>query len=170
MAVIKRIAKGHSDGLAIVIGNDTAGVSTGGGGVACACKASLDSLPHELGHALGGLRDEYDFEPGTDPNRHIAKGREANVPVKELRPNLMAGSSKDEVLERAYWKYWMDAGPTAWWNGSKVSAFEGANETPFNVWRPQASCKMRSVGTNFCVVCMEVMVKKIYRFVRPFGP
>jgi hypothetical protein len=164
--ILKRMGKEFERAQAIVIGNDSAGVSTGGGAVSCVAKGSLNALAHEVGHALGGLRDEYDYEPGTNPARSAAKKREAEVPVKDLPPNLMAGSDREKVLESVSWKRWIDAGESRWWNGSKVSVFEGGDHTPFGVWRPQASCKMRD-STAFCVVCMEVMVKKLYAHVRP---
>jgi hypothetical protein len=166
-AMLEKLGGGASDGQAIVIGNDYAGVSTGGGGVSAACKTSLGALPHEMGHALAALHDEYDFTAGTDPKRSVAKERENDVPTSTMPPNLMAGSDKEDVLARALWKPWIDAGTEKWWNGTQVGAFEGGAYTPFNVWRPQAGCKMRSSGMNFCVVCMEQMVIKIYESVRP---
>ena len=78
----------------------------------------------------------------------------------------MAGSDREAVLRETYWRYWIEAGEDAWWNNSKVSVFEGGNYTPFEVWRPQMGCMMRD-GSGFCVVCMETMVKQIYRRVRP---
>ena len=165
-AILARASPGGRGGQAIVIGNDFAGVSTGGGGVSSVCKASLGALGHEIGHALGGLRDEYDVEPGMDPNRKASPKRQADLPTSPMPPNLMAGGNRDDIVQHALWKNWIDAGPDAWWNGSKVAAFEGADRQMFNVWRPQSSCKMRD-STGFCVVCMEVMVKAIYRSVRP---
>jgi hypothetical protein len=154
------------DHQGIVIANDFAGVMTGGGGVVSLSKAGLGVVHHEVGHSFGGLRDEYDSEPGNDPEKAPPPGRQGNLPVRELRPNLMEGSDREAVLRDAYWKYWIDAGESAWWNKSKVSVFEGGDRRPFEVWRPQAGCMMRD-NTAFCVVCMEVMVKQIYRRVRP---
>jgi hypothetical protein len=165
--VLRSLGSTRPGQQAVVIGNDYAGVATGGGGISCVAKTMLDALGHEIGHALAGLRDEYDFEAGNDPKRRIEKKREPNVPVSELPPNLMAGSNRDEVLAKALWRYWIEAGEERWWNGSKVELFQGGNYTPFNVWRPQAACKMRSSWSNFCVVCMEQMVKSIYKHVRP---
>lgn len=167
MQTLERLGEGGADRQAVVIGNDYASVSTGGGGVSCVTKGSLSSLAHEIGHSLGGLLDEYEEEPGTDPRRKLVNKREPNVPVAPLPPNLMLGSKREEVLANALWKYWIDAGPPRWWNGSQVAAFEGGNHTHFNVWRPQAHCMMRSVGSRFCVVCMEAMVRRIYDHARP---
>jgi hypothetical protein len=154
------------DHQGIVVVNDFADVATGGGGVATVSKAGLSVVQHEVGHAFGGLLDEYDYTPGTDPQRTIPKGRRGNVPTAELRPNLMEGSDREDVLAHTFWKAWIEAGEERWWNRSKVSVFEGGNHTPFEVWRPQMGCMMRD-GSGFCVVCMETMVKQIYRRVRP---
>ncbi|MFQ5655856.1 MAG: M64 family metallopeptidase, partial [Planctomycetota bacterium] len=167
MEILDRHGEAGADHLAIVIGNDYADVATGGGGVSCLSKAALSAVSHEVGHSLGGLRDEYDNPAGTNPNRKIVKKRRKDVPTKPRPPNLMEGSDRDDVLAHVIWRNWIDAGTEKWWNGSKVSIFEGGGYSPFNVWRPQASCMMRTSGSRFCVVCMEVMVTRIYRRVRP---
>ncbi|MEE8141607.1 MAG: M64 family metallopeptidase, partial [Planctomycetota bacterium] len=167
MEILDRLGDGGADHQAIVIGNCFAGVATGGGGVSCLSKAGPTAVSHELGHSLASLRDEYDSTPGNDPQRPIPKKREANVPTSKRPPNLMAGSDRKDVLAQAFWQYWIRAGEKKWWNGMKVSVFEGGDHTPFNVWRPQQNCKMRSSASRFCVVCMEVMVKSIYKRVRP---
>ena len=167
MAFLDRIEGRGSDHVAIVIGNDFADVATGGGGLACLSKAGLTPVGHELGHGIGGLHDEYDSPAGNDPDRKIVKKRGKNVPTRQNPPNLMEGSDRDDVLAHACWQHWIEAGEDAWWNGAPVAVFEGGGYSPFNIWRPQANCKMRSASVNFCVVCMEVMVKAIYRYVRP---
>lgn len=166
-AILARVFGSEHDGQAVVIGNDYADVATGGGGVSTLSKASLIPVGHEIGHALGGLRDEYDSAPGNNPERLIPKGREAYVPTAPMPPNVMVGSDRADVLANALWRPWIEAGEARWWNRSRVDVFEGANRTPFQHWRPQMDCKMRNAGSHFCVVCMEVMVKQIYRHVRP---
>jgi hypothetical protein len=88
------------------------------------------------------------------------------VPARPKPPNLAVGSSREEVLKVVPWRHWIEAGESAWWNRSKVEVFEGGDYSPVEVWRPQSECIMRHGGT-FCVVCMETMVKAIYRQVRP---
>lgn len=166
MRLLGKLGEAGADQQAIVIGLDTAGVATGGGGVACMTVGNYTVAGHEVGHSFAGLHDEYDFEPGTDPNRNPPERRD-NMRTQLMPPNLMAGSRRDDVFEKAYWKYWIDAGETSWWNGARVDVFEGGNRQPFNYWRPQQNCKMRNAGARMCVVCMEHMVKSIYRVVRP---
>ena len=56
--------------------------------------------------------------------------------------DVAAARDREAVLRDAYWKYWIDAGESAWWNKAKVSVFEGGDRRPFEVWRPQAGCMM----------------------------
>lgn len=166
-AILSQVYGDESDGQAICVCNDYADVATGGGGVACLSKAGLTPVGHEVGHALGALLDEYDYDPGTNPDRLTPKGRKGGVTTEAMPPNVMRGSNRDDVLRKAIWRNWIEAGEQRWWNRSKVAVFEGANRQPFEHWRPQMDCKMRNAGSRFCVVCMEVMVKSIYRYVRP---
>lgn len=164
--LLKRAAPESSDGQIIVIGNDHAGVSTGGNGVSCVSKTALPSLAHEMGHSLAGLHDEYDYQPGTDPGRKPPENV-PNVSTKGMPPNLMRGSVREDVLARAIWRKWIDTKQTRVWNGMGVAAFKGGNRTPFNHWRPQANCKMRNSSAAFCVVCMETMLRRIYQHAKP---
>ncbi|MDC3378910.1 M64 family metallo-endopeptidase, partial [Planctomycetota bacterium] len=154
------------DQLAVGIGNDFAGVATGGGGIVACAKTMLSVTAHELGHAYGALGDEYDYEPGPGAGGPppSAAGR---VPASVMRPNLVAGNRRDEILDIVPWKGWLDPVGTANWSGKPVDIFEGGNRQPKDVWRPQRACVMRDVGSPFCVMCMEVMMKRLYTHVRP---
>ena len=154
------------DGQGIMIANEFASVATGGGGVVSLSYATVGLADHEIGHSLSGLRDEYEQEPSSDPNREKPV-RKPGLATMPFPPNLMQGSDHADIMRKAVWRYWIDAGEEMWWNGQTVGAFEGGNRQPFNYWRPQASCTMRDSGTRFCVVCMEQMILSIYRYVRP---
>ena len=116
---------------------------------------------------MTGLHDEYSYAPGHDPNRPKSGKRLDNVATRPKPPNVMEGSDRDDIIDKALWKHWIDAPPEKVWNGSAVGAFEGADRRQFNAWRPQVNCKMKTASSHFCVVCMEQMVLKIYQFVRP---
>lgn len=167
MALLARVGEGGEDQQAVVIGNDYAGTSTGGGGVASCCKTALSATVHEIGHSLTGLHDEYDFTPGHDPNRSKPGKRQSGVATRANPPNVMEGSDKDDIIEKALWRHWIEAPPGRVWNGSKVGAFEGADRRRFNAWRAQVNCKMKTSSSHFCVVCMEQMILRLYQFVRP---
>lgn len=153
------------DRLVVGIGNDFANVATGGGGVVACAKTMLSAVPHELGHAFGGLGDEYDHDPtGGGAAPPSSAGR---VPARVLGPNLIAGDRRDEMLELVPWKDWLDPVGDKNWTGKPIDLFEGGDRQPKNVWRAQRACVMRDVGSPFCAPCMEQMVLKLYRFVRP---
>jgi hypothetical protein len=163
--LLSRLGDGGKDRQTVVIANDSAGVATGGGGVASLPKGALGLVNHEVGHSLAGLHDEYDYEPGQNPDKQPPPSRDDIVATRAAPPNLMHGSNKQEVEERVLWREWIEA-EDRWWNGSQVGLFEGGDRKPFHVWRPQVSCMMRD-NSGFCVVCMEHMVKVIYSRVRP---
>ncbi len=154
-----------SSSVGIAIGNDSATVATGGGGVVAVVKGMIDVTAHELGHALGGLGDEYDYDPGGKGPQGTGR---APVPLdtQVLAPNLIRGNQKDDMRAKAPWRHWIAIGPQNWTKRT-VDLFEGGDRTPFDVWRPQVDCRMRSSMSEFCCVCMERMVLAIYAGARP---
>lgn len=160
-SILDKWFPGEHDRQAVVIGNDHANIATGGGGTAAVCKTMLQATPHEIGHAYGGLGDEYNREPGGGaPNPYTG-------PFRIIAPNVIAGNDKAELLKNAPWKGWLDKIGTNNWSGKPVDVFEGANRQPKGYWRPQRVCCMKDSGSPFCVVCMEVMVRRLYEYVKP---
>ena len=151
--------------VAVCLGNDSASVATGGGGVCAVVKGMISVCAHEIGHAFVGLGDEYSMDP--TPNSGGPKERATGkLPTQILRVNLIYGNQKDDMRAKAPWKHWIALGVNNW-TGQPVDLFEGGNRVPFDVWRPQPDCKMRTSGSRFCPVCMEQMVLGIYGAIRP---
>lgn len=160
-SILDKWFPGEHDRQAVVIGNDHANIATGGGGTAAVCKTMLQATPHELGHSYGGLGDEYNKEPGGGaPNPYTG-------PFKIVAPNVIAGNDKAELLKNTPWKGWLDPVGTNNWSGKPIDVFEGANRQVKGYWRPQKVCCMKDSGSPFCVVCMEVMVRRLFEFVKP---
>jgi hypothetical protein len=163
--LVQKAYPDQHDRQVIGIGNDYANVATGGGGVVACGKTMLSAVPHELGHALGGLGDEYDFEPNAKTG--APPSSPGHVTAGVLAPNLMSGNVRGEMLELCPWKEWLDPTGLKNWSQKPVDLFEGGNRQPKDVWRPQKACVMRDIGSPFCAVCMQIMLRRIYQHVRP---
>ena len=162
-------------GLPIILINDT----TDGGGGGPADLVSIGSLqadfiPHETGHTLGKLQDEYDYGySDVSINITAAAANTCNI------TNTIANTTWSPSVTNTYkyltnitWSAWITNGtpiPTA--NtatyGGTVGLFQGANYTTNGWCRPQADCMMRTLGSPFCSVCAEALVKAIGQKARP---
>ncbi len=109
-------------------------------------------LPHELGHSIGGLADEY-VEDDTNYNQRY-------VDREPLEPNI---TSLVDFGKK--WKSIVPAGtpiPTQPVEGlgrrenGPVGAYEGAGYLEKGCYRPCTQCMMRNYA-EFCPVCMKRM-------------
>lgn len=110
-------------------------------------------LPHELGHSIGGLADEY-VEDDPNYNRRYEN-------IEPTEPNIT--SLKDF---QSKWQYLVPQGtpiPTTAPKGpmtnrdcGPVGAYEGAGYLAKGCYRPCPHCMMRDYA-YFCPVCMKRM-------------
>lgn len=106
---------------------------------------------HEFGHIAGFLGDEYVSDACIRP---------AGFPLPE---NI----TEDPTDPR--WEGWIEPGtelPTPSDNKDDVGAFKGAWNCP-DLYRPKKACMMRNYA-EFCPVCSELVVKRLFRHVDPF--
>jgi hypothetical protein len=103
-------------------------------------EASTEITVHELGHSFGELSDEYYAGDGY--------AREAANMTRETDPSAVR------------WKAWMD------FNGTGIYQHSG---TPMAAewYKPHVNCKMEYLGSPFCSVCSETIIKKIHLLVNP---
>lgn len=132
-----------SDGIAVVyvklgvLGTASGGVATIGG-------REEGTTVHEFGHAFAGLGDEY--------SSHTHKrGKPSD--------GINVAASEDE--ERSPWRHWLEA------RHPSVGMYEGACGQPQDAWRPTASGCVMNDGQEFCPVCREAIVLRIYSLVDP---
>ncbi len=104
------------------------------------------TLAHELGHSLFGLGDEY-----------VEAGRQCAVGY----PNL------SEHLDQLPWRDLIAATtpiPTpSTQSGHPVGAYQGGGFCAQGVYRPQPTCKMRSLDVEFCAVCRRELERRFAR-------
>ncbi|WP_433253764.1 M64 family metallopeptidase [Streptosporangium sp. CA-135522] len=114
-------------------------------------------LPHELGHSLGDLADEYDYYayPGDGSRYDGPEFAEVNVSVRD---------AERMRAERAKWWYWLGA-PSP--DGDVVGAYEGGYYTQYGVYRPTSNSLMKSLGREFNSVGREKMIQSFYAIARP---
>jgi hypothetical protein len=111
--------------------------------------SSAEIVRHESGHTFGVLADEYtNAYPGY---------------IAVEKPNATAQTSRPLIK----WVAWID--PTTPVPTPQTSAyalvvalFQGAEYQTTGWYRPKLDCKMNHLGTNFCEVCGEQLVKSAY--------
>ena len=136
--------------IVVLIVNDTEYGGAGGQSMTVSKHASAPEIArHELGHSFAGLGDEYSTPyPG--------------YPATE-EPNTTRETNRNAVK----WKAWINPEtpvPTlpASTTAASVGLFEGAHYNATGWFRPKNSCRMRTLGTAYCEVCQETLVKSIY--------
>ncbi|MFF9065799.1 M64 family metallopeptidase [Streptomyces sp. NPDC014891] len=125
-----------------------------GGGYATASGGNaLSSLitPHEIGHSLGGLQDEYDYYARGVPGDTYS-GPEPSSPHHTL---LTERQMRDR---RAKWWRWLGEESES---GGVIGRHESGMYRTKGVWRPSRHSLMKTLGYAFDQVEREVMVKAI---------
>lgn len=122
---------------------------------------------HELGHSAFGLADEY------DSNTSGSFGDNDHAPMAELpQPNVTLDT---HATNKKTWKDLIAPTtplPSDCHKGCKgstcvppatppppgvVGTYEGAYGSDCNIYRPFPDCYMRTLGSPFCPVCMDVI-------------
>ncbi|MES2766255.1 MAG: M64 family metallopeptidase [Bacteroidota bacterium] len=103
-------------------------------------QASNEVTAHEIGHSFAKLADEY--------YAGDSYARESANMTQETGPGLVK------------WKNWMD------YEGIGIYPhFGGGNASQW--YKPHENCKMQSLGSPFCSVCAETIVKTIHSLASP---
>ncbi|MDQ3418340.1 MAG: M64 family metallopeptidase [Acidobacteriota bacterium] len=140
------------DQILVITNTDT----YGGIGGAVATTPGGNSLgvlitPHEIGHSLGRLQDEYTYR-----ERGVPGG-----PYKGGEPNSVHHTLMTEERMRTQqgkWFRWLGDDSES---GGRIGRFEGGQYTTTGVWRPSKHSMMISIGYYFDQVSRERMVQRI---------
>ncbi|MER5646825.1 M64 family metallopeptidase [Streptosporangium sp. NPDC002524] len=128
----------------------------GGAGGAYATSSGHNSMsaliaPHEIGHSLGGLQDEYTYY-----TRGVEGGTyEGGEPTSVHHTLLTEQRIRDE---RKKWWRWLGEPSEA---GGVIGRHEGGLYFGKGVWRPSEHSIMRTLGYYYDQVSREVMTQKI---------
>lgn len=148
-----------ADHIIIVINNE----KYGGGAiynfysVSSLHKMAENVLPHELGHGIGGLADEYVDEDLSYADLH----RTAFEPLEPNITNLVDFDSKWKRLLRRGTPVPTPDNPDVPRNEcGPLGAYEGAGYSSKGVYRPAMHCMMRDYAP-FCPVCLRHLIKVI---------
>ena len=110
---------------------------------------------HEYGHTFHRLADEYTTPyPGFQACSDVSGARacEANVTDQTVAGNIK-------------WASWITPGnaiPTPTGTAG-IGLFQGARYQTSGMYRPANNCAMRSLGGQFCAVCSQEYVLRLYR-------
>ncbi|MER6097629.1 M64 family metallopeptidase [Streptomyces sp. NPDC001728] len=145
-------AKGANRQIVALAHSSTYG-GAGGGYATASGGNALSSLitPHEIGHSLGGLQDEYDYY-----GRGVPGGTYSGPEPSSAHHTLL--TERQMLDQRAKWWRWLGERSEA---GGVIGRFEGGLYNTKGVWRPSRHSLMKTLGYAFDQVEREVMVRAI---------
>ncbi|WP_405065310.1 M64 family metallopeptidase [Kribbella sp. NBC_01510] len=137
----------------LAIGNSNTYGGAGGTYATASGGNALSALitPHELGHSLGGLQDEYDY---------YARG-ERGAPYEGLEPASIHHTLLTEQQMRDQQQKWFRWLGEPSESGGTIGRYEGGMYAGSGVWRPSAHSMMKALGYYFDQISRERMTQRI---------
>ena len=137
----------------LAIGNSDTYGGAGGTYATASGGNALSALitPHELGHSLGGLQDEYDY---------YARG-ERGAPYQGPEPSSIHHTLLTEqqlLAQQKKWYRWLGE-PSE--SGGTIGRYEGGMYAGSGVWRPSAHSMMKALGYYFDQPSRERMTQRL---------
>ena len=128
----------------------------GGAGGAYATASGGNALsaliaPHELGHSLGGLDDEYDYY-----QRGVPGGTYTGPEPGSIHHTLL--SEEEMQAQKQKWWRWLGERSEA---GGTIGRYEGGLYSSKGVWRPSQHSMMKTLGYYYDQVARERMTQRI---------
>jgi hypothetical protein len=143
------------DVVLVLVNDPEYGGSGGAIAVASLDPSVVEVVLHELGHTLGGLADEYDYEPPF-----------CYLDAEPFEPNV----TLDYDRSRIKWAHWIDDTtplPTMDFAPGVPGAYEGAQYCVSGKFRPTYASKMRELYQPFEQINTEQLILRMYGTVSP---
>jgi hypothetical protein len=140
-AAARRLGRAARADIVVVLSNTSehGGCAVNGAFVLTHNPLAPWTMAHELGHALLGLADEYDY----GECRHSAA------------PNVAFSSRRSAIPWRGRIKSSTPLPtPQTTRYRSTIGAFTGASYCKSGAFRPQLDCLMRTLQVNYCAICL----------------
>ncbi|WP_344149098.1 M64 family metallopeptidase [Kribbella yunnanensis] len=137
----------------LAIGNSDTYGGAGGTYATASGGNALSALitPHELGHSLGGLQDEYDY---------YARG-DRGAPYEGPEPSSIHHSLLTEQQMRDQQQKWFRWLGEPSESGGTIGRYEGGMYSGSGVWRPSRHSMMKTLGYYFDQISRERMTQRI---------
>ncbi|MFK4086492.1 M64 family metallopeptidase [Kribbella sp. NPDC020789] len=137
----------------LAIGNSDTYGGAGGTYATASGGNALSALitPHELGHSLGGLQDEYDY---------YARG-DRGAPYEGPEPSSIHHTLLTEQEMRNQQQKWFRWLGEQSESGGRIGRYEGGMYAGSGVWRPSRHSMMKTLGYYFDQISRERMTQRI---------
>ncbi|MCE7002703.1 M64 family metallopeptidase [Kibdelosporangium philippinense] len=137
----------------LAIGNSNTYGGAGGVYATASGGNALSALitPHELGHSLGDLDDEYDYY-----SRGVRGDRYTGAEPPSIHHSLL--TPQQMRAQRTKWWRWLGE-PSE--SGGTIDRYEGGLYSGTGVWRPSKHSMMKSLGYYFDQISRERMTQRI---------
>ncbi|TDD69383.1 peptidase [Actinomadura darangshiensis] len=107
--------------------------------------------PHELGHSLGGLDDEYDYY-----QRGVPGGTYSGPEPDSIHHTLL--TEQEMKAQKKKWWRWLGERSES---GGTIGRYEGGLYFSKGVWRPSQHSMMKTLGYYYDQVARERMTQRI---------
>jgi hypothetical protein len=146
------LASPEFDQVVAIANSDTYG-GAGGAYATASGGNSLSALitPHELGHSLGGLQDEYTYYGRGEPGGTYTGGEPSSIHHTTLTEQQM-------LDQHAKWWRWLGEESEA---GGIIGRYPGGQYFVDGIWKPSRHSMMISLGYYFDQVSRERMTQRI---------
>lgn len=143
------------DQILVLVNDPTYGGSGGEVSVASIHDLAVRLAQHEFGHSFTHLTDEYTEHDLVRPACNDTLG-----PACE--PNATDQTGRDQIKWRAFISQSTPL-PTEIADSEVVGLFKGARSEEDGYFRPQQSCLMKDLAHDFCDICAQEFILKLYR-------